>query len=244
MNKGGCCNMTEAEKIALLNTAKELFRDSFAANHYKNTKKLDKVKSFNVNPFLFKYLTKFAFGEDTPENRAKALLYPRAFGTSINTGFGSFVQKFCNELRESYPSTTAGMDIEFIDAIDNRRKYCQLKAGPNTINKDDIKTIKDHFRGAINLGRTNGTAIASMDCIVGVCYGTREELSTFYKEIDEDYPVLIGDEFWTRLTGDNHFYEDLINAFAEVADDVNATEMVEETVQKLARNIEETTEED
>ena len=64
------------------------------------------------------------------------------------------------------------------------------------------------------------------------------------KEIDEDYPVLIGDEFWTRLTGDNHFYEDLINAFAEVADDVNATEMVEETVQKLARNIEETTEED
>ena len=135
--------MTEVEKAALLNTAKSLFRDSFAANHYKNTQNLDKLKNFIVNPFLLKYLTKFAFGQDTPENRAKALLYPRAFGTSMTTGFGNFVQMFCNELRQSYPSTTAGMDIEFIDAVDGRRKYCQLKAGPNTINKDDIKTIKD-----------------------------------------------------------------------------------------------------
>ncbi len=236
--------MTEVEKAALLNTAKSLFRDSFAANHYKNTQNLDKLKNFIVNPFLLKYLTKFAFGEDTPENRAKALLYPRAFGTSMTTGFGNFVQRFSNELRQSYPSTTAGMDIEFIDAVDGRRKYCQLKAGPNTINKDDIKTIKDHFRGAIHLARTNGTAIASMDCVVGVCYGTREDLSSFYKAIDEDYPVLIGDEFWTRLTGDNHFYEDLINAFAEVADDINAVEMVDETVRKLAENIQETAEEE
>lgn len=229
--------MTEAEKNALLSTAKGLFRDSFAANHYKNTKNLDKAKQFTVNPFLLKYLTMFAFGEDTPENRAKALLYPRAFGTSMNTGFGNFIQRLCNELRQSYPSTTAGMDIEFVDAKDGRRKYCQLKAGPNTINKDDIKTIKDHFRGAIHLARTNGQAIAAMDCVVGVCYGTRNELNSFYKRIDEDYPVFIGDEFWTRLTGDEHFYEDLINAFAEVAADINAAGMVEDTVQKLANDI-------
>jgi len=235
--------MTEAEKNALLTTAKDLFRDSFAANHFKNTQNLDKVKQFTVNPFLLKYLTMFAFGEDTPENRAKALLYPRAFGTSVTTGFGNFIQRLCNELRQSYPSTTAGMDIEFVDAIDGRRKYCQLKAGPNTINKDDVKTIKDHFRSVIHLARTNGQAIASMDCVLGVCYGTREDLSSFYKAIDEDYPVFIGDEFWTRLTGDDHFYEDLIDAFAEVAADINAADMVEDTVQKLADNIVETTEE-
>ena len=235
--------MTEAEKNALLTTAKDLFRDSFAANHFKNTQNLDKVKQFTVNPFLLKYLTMFAFGEDTPENRAKSLLYPSEFGTSVTTGFGNFIQRLCNELRQSYPSTTAGMDIEFVDAIDGRRKYCQLKAGPNTINKDDVKTIKDHFRSVIHLARTNGQAIASMDCVLGVCYGTREDLSSFYKAIDEDYPVFIGDEFWTRLTGDDHFYEDLIDAFAEVAADINAADMVEDTVQKLADNIVETTEE-
>ena len=78
---------------------------------------------------------------------------------------------------------------------------------------------------------------------MGLCYGTREDLSSFYKAIDEDYPVFIGDEFWTRLTGDDHFYEDLIDAFAEVAADINAADMVEDTVQKLADNIVETTEE-
>ena len=230
--------MTEQEKVELLSTAKSLFRDSFAANHYRNTQKLIKMSEFTINPFLHKYLTMFAFGEYTSENRARALIYPRAFGTSLNTGFGTFMQILCNELRQSYPSTTAGMDIEFEDTIDGRHKYCQLKAGPNTINKDDVKTVKDHFRDTINLARTNRQAIASMDCVVGVCYGTRDELSGHYQKIDEDYPVFVGDEFWTRLTGDDHFYEDLIDAFAEVAADISGSDMVEETVLKLAADIE------
>lgn len=230
--------MTEEEKRALLETAKRMFRESFAAKHYQNTKKLRKLDEFSVNPFLHKYLTMFAFGDYTPENRAKALIYPRAFGTSLTTSFGNFIQQLCNQLRQSYPSTAAGMDIEFEDSLDGRHKYCQLKAGPSTINKDDVKTVKDHFRELIHLGRTNGQAIAAMDCIVGVCYGVRSELSDHYKRIDEDYPVYIGKDFWTRLTGDEHFYEDLINAFAEVASDVDAVDMVEETVQSLAKEIE------
>lgn len=231
--------MTVEEKNELLSTAKSLFQESFAANHYQNTKKLRKLKKFTVNPFLDKYLAMFAFGEDTPENRAKALLFPRALGTSATTGFGAFVQKLCNKLRQSYPSTTAGMDIEFEDSVDGRHKYCQLKAGPQTINKDDVKTVKDHFRGAINLARQNGQAIASMDCIVGVCYGTPNELSSNYRKINEDYPVYIGADFWEHLTGDSHFYEDLIDAFADVASDVCASDMVNQTIQKLAQDIEE-----
>ena len=51
--------MTEQEKIALLTTAKDLFRNSFATNHYRNTEGLDKISKFNINPFLHKYLTMF-----------------------------------------------------------------------------------------------------------------------------------------------------------------------------------------
>lgn len=230
--------MTEEEKAALLETAKTMFRNSFAVKHYQNTEKLGRLEEFNVNPFLHKYLTMFAFGEFTPENRAKALIYPRAFGTSLTTTFGNFIQQLCNQLRQAYPSAVAGMDIEFEDTVDGRHKYCQLKAGPQTINKDDVKTVKDHFRDLIHLGRTNGRAIAAIDCVVGVCYGTHDDLSDHYKRIDEDYPVYAGREFWTRLTGDEHFYEDLINAFAELASDVDAADMVEDTVQRLAHDIE------
>lgn len=103
--------MTEQEKIALLTTAKDLFRNSFAANHYRNTEGLDKISKFNINPFLHKYLTMFAFGEDTPMNRAKALIYPRSFGTSLVTSFGNFMQTLCNELKQSYPSTLSLIHI-------------------------------------------------------------------------------------------------------------------------------------
>lgn len=47
---------------------------------------------------------------------------------------------------------------------------------PNTINKDDVKTIIDHFKGVKNLGRTNNLQIGLSDLIVGVFYGTNDEL--------------------------------------------------------------------
>ena len=33
--------------------------------------------------------------------------------------------------------------------IDGEKKYCQLKSGPDTINKDDVETIAGHFKSVI-----------------------------------------------------------------------------------------------
>jgi len=74
------------------------------------------------------------------------------------------MQKFISDvLKDSFGSMVAGIDIEFIDAIDGRKKYCQAKLGPNTINKDDIETIHNHFKAARNLGRTNNIAVQHGD---------------------------------------------------------------------------------
>ena len=212
--------MTEAERQRILSDAKTFFRTRIADKHKKKTEKLADIHKFNINPFLHKYLAQFAFGNSSPESMAKALVYPRVLGTSITTTFGDALQSFCHEVLSSFASTTSGIDIEFIDAIDGRKKYCQVKAGPKTINKDDVKTIEDHFKGVKNLARTNGLTVATTDCIVGVFYGTKEVLSNHYKKIDEDYPVFVGKDFWHRLTGDSDFYFDLIDAFAEVAEDM------------------------
>lgn len=111
-----------------------------------------------------------------------------------------------------------------------------MKAGPNTINKDDIKTIIDHFSAIRNLARTNHLDVRTTDCIVGVFYGTGEELSSSYKKIDEIYPVYIGADFWYRLTGEPRFYYDLIDAFVEVADEMNSSTLVESLIQQLSQN--------
>jgi len=142
--------MTEQEKQAILDATKNFFRDRIAARHNENTVKLQDLSEFNVNPFLSKYLAQFAFGDASPESIARALIYPRVLGTSINTSFGTNMQYFCNDVLSSYASTTSGIDIEFVDALDGERKYCQIKAGPNTINKDDVPVIEGHFKSFVN----------------------------------------------------------------------------------------------
>jgi len=231
--------MNEQERQELLTRSKEFFRTRVAENHIRNTQKLTNIKKFNINPFTLRYLANYSFGESTPENMAKALLYPRILGTSISTTFGTQLQYFCSEVLTSFASTTSGIDIEFIDTIDGRRKYCQIKSGPNTINHDDVTTIINHFTGIRNLARTNRmTDFNPMyDCVVGVFYGTEDELSASYRTIGREYPVFIGQDFWYRLTGDEGFYFDLINAFAEVADEMDSTELITQVLQELTQQI-------
>ncbi|WP_147564363.1 PmeII family type II restriction endonuclease [Clostridium tyrobutyricum] len=232
--------MREDEKKEILQSAKEFFRDIIAESHIKNTKKLSKLCEFKVNPFLITYLSNYLTGNNEPESIAKALIYPRALGTSINTSFGSRIQEFCHEVLAGLASTTSGIDIEFIDALDNRKKYCQIKAGPNTINKDDVETIAGHFKSIKNLARTNGLKLQYDDLIVGVLYGTSSQLNAHYKRIEEGYgyPVIAGQKFWHHITGDAQFYRDLVNAFGEVAIDVDSTKLLNETIELLAKDIE------
>lgn len=231
--------MREEDRQEILEKAKIFFKNKVAYNHFKNTEKLKDINEFNINPFTHKYLSNFAFGDNSPESMAKAILYPRILGTSISTTFGTQLQYFCSEVLTSYASTTSGIDIEFIDTIDNRKKYCQVKSGPTTINNDDVTTIINHFTSIKNLARTNRMRDFNpmYDCIVGVFYGTEDQLSGSYNAIAKEYPVYIGKEFWYRLTGDEEFYFELINAFAEVALDIDGTQLVETITNSLAEQI-------
>lgn len=228
--------MTERERDLILIQAKKFFKENIVAKHLEKTKKLC-LDQFNINPFTHKYLSNFALGNDDSVSMAKILIYPRVLGTSISTIFGSQLQSFCNNVLDAYGSTTSGIDIEFIDTEDRRRKYCQLKSGPQTINKDDVKTIKDHFGAIKNLARTNHLDVRTSDCIVGIFYGERKDLSSCYKEIDKEYPVYIGAEFWSHLTGDMSFYEKLIEAFSDVADEVDGSAVLNEIIMNVAREI-------
>lgn len=225
------------DKNQILSDAKEWFKESFAKSHIANTEKLIDPNEFNINHFTAVYLANFLTGNSDPESIAKALLYPRVLGTSVTTIFGTGIQKFTNDVLGTFGSTTNGIDIEFVDQIDGHRKYCQLKSGPNTINKDDVETIAGHFTDVIHLSRTNNLRIAHEDLIVGVIYGTPDDLSSFYKKITRvhHYPVFIGHEFWHRLTGDQDFYDDLLSAIGSVAIEADFSKEFEEVIRKLAQ---------
>lgn len=222
----------------IIEKAKDFFRNEIAKSHLANTLKLKELKHLSLNPFLDKYRANFLAGNDDPKNIARALVYPRILGTSLNTTFGNKLQKFCSEVLEGFASTTSGIDIEFIDKLDGNRKYCQIKAGPNTINADDVPTIKNHFLGIKNLARTNNLSIGFNDLIVGVFYGSDDKLSGHYKKIKEEYPVIVGAEFWYRLTGEEDFYKRLTDAIGDIASEFDGSKHIEEVIDSLAKQIE------
>lgn len=229
--------MTKAERKRILGQVKEWFRTVIVPNHLKNTQKLESPSEFDINPFLTPYLAAYLSGELTPESVAKALLYPRVLGTSITTSFGTNMQKFISDvLKNSFGSMVTGIDIEFTDELDGRLKYCQVKLGSNTINRDDVETIHKHFKVARNLGRTNNAKVAHGDLVVGILYGEPGQESGHYKRLrDEyDYPLFIGQDFWHRLTGDIQFYADLRQAIADVAIEARGAALLGETIRQLA----------
>lgn len=231
--------MTEIEKKQILLNSQNFFREEIVEAHKRNVVKASKLSSYNINPFLFKYLANFLEGNGNPSSIAKALMYPRALSSSITTSFGMRTQKMIPKIFEGMMgSTISGMDLEFIDALDGRKKYCQLKAGPTTINKGDVTSIINHFKGVKNQARANYLDLRVTDMIVGVLYGERSELSANYKKINSEYPVIIGQEFWHRLTGDKNFYLDISNAIGEVALEVDGRQILQETISALAKEIE------
>jgi hypothetical protein len=230
--------MNQKEKNKILKSFKEWFKDSLIESHRKNTEKLKDINEFNINPFLLYYLANYLEGNSNPKSLAKALVYPRALGTSITTSFGTQMQTFITKVLGAYGSTTTGIDIEFIDQIDKRKKYCQLKSGPNAINKDDIKTIIDHFQAVKNLARTNNLKINLSDLVFCLTYGEESEKNSFVRALEKEYIVYMGKDFWHRFTGDQNFYRDLIQSAGEIAKEINMKDIVDNVIKDLSKDIE------
>ena len=231
--------MNLKQKSVILDKAKTFFKEKIIGNHVKGIKGLVSPKNFKINPFIQPYLAKLLCGDTSEESVARSLIYPRVLSTSISGIFGSQMQSFCSEVLEGFGSTTPGIDIEFIDQTDKRKKFCQLKAGPNTINSGDVETILHKFISLKNLAKTNKVKILQGDLVVGVLYGTDAELSTHYKSIRNKHyiPVLVGNDFWIRLTGDKTFYTDLIKTFRDVSLSFGANDLIESAVKELAQSL-------
>lgn len=230
---------TSIENQKVLEEAKIWFKSKIVDRHLVNTEKLKESSKFDINPFVTPYLSSFLTGDITNEGVAKSLVYARVLGTSISTSFGTNIQNFISDvLVSAYGSIVQGIDIVFVDKLDGRTKYAQLKAGPNTINADDVETIDRHFKTIKNLSRTNNAQIMTTDLIVGILYGNESSMSAHYKKLRDElnYPVFVGEEFWHRLTGDKEFMDKLIASITEVVNDIKTSSVLENVIDELSKS--------
>ena len=232
--------MTQAERKKILDQATSFFTEKIALPHKANIQKLADPEEFVINPFLQSYLAKLLCGNTSPRSMAMSLIYPRVLGTSITTTCGTQMQYFCTEVLQGYGSRITGLDIEFVDAVDGRRKYCQLKLGPSTLNADDVEPLVAKFRKIVRLGAANRSEpLALNDLIVAVAYGNRNDLSQNYKTLTNKHgiPVLIGYDFWYRLTGDKKFYDQLILAFGRAVEKADTEGIINKAIESLAARL-------
>lgn len=228
--------MSEKELLVIVT---EYFKDKIFKNHItKSLRVHSQLKSYKINPIIVKYLSKVLENNFTPIGIAKALYYPRVLGTSINTSFGTRIQNMFVELHLAQGSLIRGMDIEFTDKIDGRKKWCQLKSGPNTINSEDVNPLLKKFTTVTNLARTNSMSLNNSDLILGVLYGEGTQLSQHYKKIDEQFPVVIGKEFWHRITGFPNFYEKLVSNLNQMILNLDTEDFFKKGYKALAKEIE------
>ena len=100
--------------------------------------------------------------------------------------------------------------------------------------------LKKKFEKLVNLGRTNDEYVNNYQCVVGLIYGSEDQISQHYKTINETYPVYSAEKFWHSITGHEDFYFSLINEMDirtknELSD---FSEHSDKALKMLERNIE------
>lgn len=222
---------------------KNFLKDEFVRPIREKIEKGIKLKDFTINPFISISLSSGMCGSLSCENIAKALLYPRVFGTSISTTFGDKMQKLCTNYLGAVASGINGMDIEFEDKKEPQKVVAQLKAGPNTINSGDVKPIVEDMRAASRLLRQNRTQEMPTFAVC-ISYGEISDISSHYKNIAKEEiggqintPIYIGKDFWHRLTGNENFYNELLTLFIEAFEEEDCSEIFQSNLDSLTAEI-------
>jgi hypothetical protein len=182
-----------------------------------HAKRLNNLQSLRLedilkrkNPYLFK-----AKNLITASELVKSLL--DAHLSSQEEGiFGGFLEELARFISKEFyggkKSSAEGVDLEF----EKRRvKYIvAIKSGPNWGNSQQINRMKDNFRKAKKILRTNST-VSNIIPVNGCCYGRDD------RPDKGDYLKLCGQRFWEFISDDEKLYTEIIEPLGHKAKEKN-----------------------
>lgn len=171
--------------------------------HQRRLKKLQELKLMDVvkrkNPYLFK-----AKNINTAQDFVKTILEAH-LSSQEETIFGGFLEGLaifiCEQVYSGQKSAAEGIDLEF--ERDNIRYIVSIKSGPNWGNSNQVKKMRDNFKKAKRILRTN-TSLVNVVAVNGCCYGKNQSPDK------GDYLKLCVQKFWEFISGDNNLYTELI----------------------------------
>ncbi len=136
--------------------------------------------------------------------------------------FGTFLEKLAiyvaTTLWRGQKSPAEGIDLDA--TIRGGRYLITIKSGPDWGNSSQIARMRDNFRRARQILRTNAKA-KPIICINGCCYGR------VANEDKGDYIKIAGQAFWEFLSGDAGLYRRIIVPIGHKAKERNEQFAVE-----------------
>lgn len=225
--------MTEKQKQIILENSKELFRKSILPVNLNFFNHL-KLKDFDVDPLMF-----LAVGL-SPKSMAKALVYPKVLELCVSSGIGSddFLWQISRVSQRI--SINEHQFLEFVDAIDGRKKYAWCTFS-RMLSRHDMNRLLCCFKDILKERSQNDPAFLIDDLVVGVLFGDPIKLSAEFRTLQTTYPVYCGREFWEHITGDKLFYKRLMKAFFDVVEEeqTEGSDLIRQKVKEIAQEIEE-----
>jgi len=182
--------------------------------HEKRLLSLQKLKLGKVllrkNPYLFK-----AKNVSLAQNLVEILLDAH-LSSQEETIFGEFLEGLsifvCGKVYGGNKSSAEGIDLEFEkEAV---RYIVAIKSGPNWGNSSQIERMKDNFRKAKRILRTN-SGKKNVVAVNGCCYGKCN------KTDKGEYLKYCGQQYWEFVTGDKNFYLQIIEPLGHKAKEKN-----------------------
>jgi len=152
------------------------------------------------NPYLFraKDLTKASV---LIEETMEAFL-----SSSEEKCFGDFLEDLAvfiaGKTTGGHKSACQGMDLEFSN--DSAYHVISIKSGTNWGNSSQHKKLAQDFRDAIKRLRQSNSILHILP-VLGICYGKTKTTFT-----NDGYLKVVGQNFWTFISGNQQLYAELI----------------------------------
>lgn len=186
-----------------LNDVNEYVEKNIGDFHDKRLQKLSSLKLKSIlkrkNPYLFK-AKNILTAQDLVEKILDAYL-----SSQEETIFGEFLEKLAifinSKIYNGQKSAAEGIDLEFKN--DDKKYIVSIKSGPHWGNSRQIAKMKDDFRKAKKILRSNNRDI-NVVAVNGCCYGKDK------KPDKGEYFKYCGQRFWSFVSGDENLYTDII----------------------------------
>lgn len=186
-----------------------------------------------LNGFSVGFLAAEVGGAITAESIARALVLPRALGSSVSTVLGTRVRQLCEIVEPSARLRGSALqEIEFVDKVDGRKRIGRFFGGPKNANTGRSVPVGKELAA---LHAAHGGAKKRITACI--THGEQRDLHPSFLAAQIPYEVLVGADFWHRLSGDATFYKRATAGVAARMNDGRAHRTLEAVLKAVSSQI-------